>query len=151
MNSLDIYRVLKKNMYSKKSFFGVLAKDQLPQKVKWPSSFVVNTDKSSKPGEHWLTFFYNKNGKCEFFDPLGFSPKYYNLDKYLETTSNEYYYNSQQIQGIFSEYCGYYCTLFILIKSLNYNLEFFLQLFGKDTKINDLIIKELLKDNFFFN
>ena len=76
-------------------------------------TFVVNTDKSSKPGEHWLAFFYNKNGKCEFFDPLGFSPKYYNLDKYLETTSNEYYYNSQQIQGIFSEYCGYYCTLFI--------------------------------------
>ena len=60
MNSIDIYRVLKNNKYSKKSFFGVVARDQLPQRVKWPSSFVMNTDKSSKPGQHWLAFFLYK-------------------------------------------------------------------------------------------
>ena len=149
MNSVEIFTVLKNDYFSKNNFFGVLARDQLPKEIKWPSSFIMNTDKSSKPGAHWLAISYNKHGKCEFYDPLGFSPKYYNMDDYLKNTSKEYFYNSQQMQGIFSEYCGYYCTLFIMVQSRNHNLDFFLKLFYKNTKFNDLIIEDLIKDNFF--
>ena len=149
MNSIEIYEKLTGDALSKKCFVNVLARDQLPLKIKYPSSFVINTDKSSKPGEHWLAIYYDKNGTCEFFDPLGFSPKYYNLDEFFKSTSKEYFYNSQQLQGLFSKYCGYYCTLFIMVKSRNHNLKFFLKLFSKNTKTNDLIIKELLNENFF--
>jgi hypothetical protein len=149
MNSLEIYEKLTGDDMSKKNFVNVLARDELPLKIKWPSSFVINTDKSSKPGEHWLAMYYDKNGTCEFFDPLGFSPKYYDLNEYLKASSHEYYYNSQQIQGLFSHYCGYYCTLFIMVKSRNFNLKYFLKLFSKNTQTNDLIIRELLNENFF--
>lgn len=149
MNSLNIQQNLSGDAYSSVHFCGVLARDQLPQIVKWPSSYVINTDKSSEPGEHWLAFYYDKNGKCEFFDPLGFSPKYYNLEDFLKSSSKIYYYNTQQLQGLFSEYCGYYCTLFILIKSRNFNLNYFLKLFTKNTTTNDLIMKNLIIDNIF--
>ena len=149
MNSIEIYQVLMGDDMSKANFSNVLARDQLPKKINWPSSFVINTDKQSKPGEHWLAFYYDKDGICEFFDPLGFSPKYYHLDKFLQSTSKEYFYNSQQIQGLFSKYCGYYCTLFVMVKSRNHNLDFFLKLFSKNTKTNDLIIKQLKSENFF--
>ena len=107
MNSLEIYEKLTGDDMSKKNFVNVLARDELPLKIKWPSSFVINTDKSSKPGEHWLAMYYDKNGSCEFFDTLGFSPKYYDLNEYLKASSHEYFYNPQQIQGLFSHYCGY--------------------------------------------
>ena len=149
MNSLKINQILERDPFAKDIFYGVLARDQLPRNIKYPTSFVINTDVSSKPGEHWLAIFYDKNGVCEFFDPLGFSPKYYKLDDYLKKTSTKFYYNTQQMQGIFSKYCGHYCILYLLVKSRQYNLTFFLKLFTKNTKFNDEMIEKIIKENFF--
>ena len=150
MNTFEIFKIIKSDILAQEDFIGVLARDQLPKKIIYPSSFIINTDKSNEPGEHWLAIYYDKNGICEFFDPLGFSPKYYKLNEYLISTSNKYFYNNQQMQGIFSKFCGHYCILFIFVKSRNYNLTFFLKLFTKNTFFNDNIIKKILKENFMF-
>ena len=149
MNSFEIDNIINFYKYAKKNFIGVFARDQLPNKIKFPSSFIINTEKSTEPGEHWLAVYYDKNGTCDFFDPLGFSPKYYKIDDYLKDTSRKYFYNTQQMQGIFSKFCGHYCILFILVKSRNYNLIFFLSLFTNNTNFNDNIIKKIIQDNFF--
>ena len=54
MNSLQIQKIIENDQESKKIFGGVLAFDELPKKVIWPSCYIINTDIRSKPGTHWL-------------------------------------------------------------------------------------------------
>jgi hypothetical protein len=53
-------------------------------------------------------------------------------------------YNNKQIQTLFSEYCGYYCLLFLLFISKNNNLTNFVKLFKKPY-YNDQMIKNYLE------
>ena len=54
LSTLDIEKVMKSNKYTKKYLKGVFAIDKIPKKIKSkPSMFVINTDKSNKPGQHW--------------------------------------------------------------------------------------------------
>ena len=60
MNTLQIERLIKKDLKSKTIFKKVYALDQL-KKPTFPSSYVINSDPSSEPGEHWVAvylFFY---------------------------------------------------------------------------------------------
>jgi hypothetical protein len=109
MNTKSIINFIKSDKLSKKDFIGVYARDQLPEKVNWPSSLIVNTDIISKSGEHWLGLYFNENGQCDFFDPLGMSPKYHKFDKFIEENSIQYFYNSQRVQALLSTNCGYFC------------------------------------------
>ena len=54
------------------NFIGVFARDQLPTKIIWPSSLIVNTDKINESGEHWLGLFFDINGTCNFLTHWGF-------------------------------------------------------------------------------
>ena len=57
-------------------FGGVLAQDELKLEYnKSPKFYVVNTDPSHLPGEHWVAFY--TGGRPEFFDSTGHSPRYY--------------------------------------------------------------------------
>ena len=53
MNTLQIERLLKKDLKSKTIFKKVCALDQL-EKPTFPSAYVINSDPSSEPGEHWV-------------------------------------------------------------------------------------------------
>ena len=54
MNTFQLDRVLTKNPFTKESFAGVHAFDQLSsiEINKYPKSFVVNTDPAELPGTH---------------------------------------------------------------------------------------------------
>jgi hypothetical protein len=40
----------------------------------YPSAYVVNSDRSDGPGEHWIAVYFCKDGCAEFFDSY-FDPK----------------------------------------------------------------------------
>ena len=61
MNTLQIERLLKKDLKSKTIFKKVCALDQLV-KPTFPSAYVINSDPSSKPGEHWVAVYFDKRG-----------------------------------------------------------------------------------------
>jgi hypothetical protein len=91
MNTLQIENILFNDCKSKKHFKAVIAIDELPRskrKIK-NSAYVINTDKKSGQGEHWITVFYDKNSNCEFFDSLGFGPEFYSLDGFLLKTGKK--------------------------------------------------------------
>ncbi len=137
--------ILKSDEFSNHIFKHVLPRDMLPPSVNYPSAYVVNTQGKKHPGEHWLAYYYNEDGNCDFFDSFGFSPILYGLTDFLDKTSIKWKYNENQIQSLTSEFCGYYCVYFILLRSRNIPLETILKLF--DTKHffkNDLRIKHLL-------
>jgi hypothetical protein len=78
MNTAEITRALEQDPITSKSFLGVFPSDKLPQTLdKHPCGFVVNTDPSSKPGMHWVAFYFPSEGEGEFFDSYGQSPEYY--------------------------------------------------------------------------
>ena len=145
MNSWQINKILTRDEVTKKYFIGVLARDKLPNKLNWPSALIFNTDKSDKPGEHWLALYYDEKGVCEFFDSFGFHPDFYNLTQYIKSTSKKFIFNKKTLQGLFSEYCGNYCVLFLLIRCRNFSLDYFLDFFDNNTEKNDLFIKSLIK------
>ena len=70
MNTLQIERLLKKGLKSKTIFKKVCALDQL-EKPTFPSAYVINSDPSSEPGEHWVAVYFDKRGRGEYFDSYG--------------------------------------------------------------------------------
>ena len=85
MNTLQIERLLKKDLKSKTIFKKVCALDQL-EKPTFPSAYVINSDPSSKPGEHWIAVYFDKRGRGEYFDSYGLPPTLVGLDSYMMPT-----------------------------------------------------------------
>ena len=144
LSTHEIHYKLKSDEYSNKIFKAVLPFDCLPKSPPYPSAFVVNTHPQGKKGEHWLAIYYDKKGKCRFFDSFGNSPIFYGLLGYIEKTATSWEYNSVQLQSIFSTLCGYYCIYFVLLKSRNIEMFEILNLFNKTNfNINDNIVSNV--------
>jgi hypothetical protein len=81
--------------------------------------FVLNTDPSYAPGEHWLAFYYNYNThKLEYFDSFGFPVSMYphvnaaliaNCLSSICVPAN----SSGSLQSVQSTVCGHYCVLYL--------------------------------------
>lgn len=145
MNTFQLTNILNTDSFTKRLFLGVYARDEVPIKVKYPSCFIINTHNSNQPGEHWLAFFLNQDGSVEFFDPIGLSPQFYNLDKYLQIISkNKVFYTNQRLQGFGSNYCGVYCVYFLYQRSRGITFNNFYKDFENCFE-NDKFIKKYFK------
>ena len=147
MNSIQIFEILSKDKFSKKYFYSLISIDELPltkRKLK-STAFIIKTDKRSGKGEHWLSIFYDHKSNCQFFDSLGFGPELYGMENFLLLSSNSIQINKYPIQSVFSEFCGYYSILFILIRNRGISFTNFLKYFDSDTLKNDLKINQFIK------
>lgn len=147
MNGIQLQKILETNPQTNQTFLGVFARDELPQINRYPSCFIINTQKRNHPGEHWLAFYIDSNKICDFFDSFGNSPKFFKLEQYIKKYSNGVVYNQKQIQSWKSQNCGFYCLLFLILRSSGYNMENFVGFFYDLSEKNDEII-EKFKNNF---
>ena len=67
MNTIQLEYLLRKDPLAKTVFKKACAKNQLLH-VDYLSANVINSHPSSKPGEHWITVYFDKHGKGEYFD-----------------------------------------------------------------------------------
>ena len=74
--------------------------------------FVLNTDNSYGPGEHWCLAIFFQGGYCEFFDPLGLHPKTYGFDSPLLQETSLITYNNIRVQSLLSSTCGHHCIYY---------------------------------------
>ena len=76
MNTFQLDQVLTEDPFTKGSFAGVYACDQLSsiERSKYPKLFVVNTDPMELPGAHWIAIYFDEQIKGEFFDSYGRHP-----------------------------------------------------------------------------
>lgn len=147
MNSYQLTLAMLKNQFTKKYFIGVFARDELPLKVKFPSCFIVNTHNRNQFGEHWLAFFIDQDGSVEFFDSYGFSPKFYNLDKYIvKINKNKIKYSKNQLQGFDSKFCGVYCVFFLYERCKGTPFSLFFDNLKKFDNLDDFI-KKFIKNS----
>ena len=134
--------LLQKDPFTKQIYAGVLARDELPDKVKYSSCFIVNTKPRHHSGEHWLAIFYDSKGHADFFDSYGNPPSFFKLESFIERTSKSWSFNKIRIQG-YSSFCGYYSLLYLLERARNTSHNFFSYL-NKNYELNDVKIYNYL-------
>ena len=141
MNTMQINKLMANDKFTKKIYLGTFPIDKLPTKIKYPSGFILNNQKSTEIGEHWIAMYFDNQKNCEFFDSFGNGPKFYNLGNYLNKMCNGYNsFNKKKLQSDYSSFCGYYCILFLLFKARCFSLRKFLSYF-RDSNSNDLLLK----------
>ena len=98
-------------------FRGVFSCDKLPVVEEYPCAVVANTDPASEPGEHWVCFYFDKDGVAEYFDSYGHTPPNWDLfGFYIDNSDDDkktYLSNTTQLQGLDSDVCGHYCIAFL--------------------------------------
>lgn len=110
LTNFDISRIAR----SKKipGFRGVFMRDTLPQKPRINECAILNLDKSSGRGTHWVC--YRKIGKlAKYFDSNGIGgtppPQLVKYLKNVRITQNKKRYQSPN-----TNICGHLCLLFLL-------------------------------------
>jgi hypothetical protein len=91
------------------------------------SSYVVNYDKSTEKGSHWIAIYHaerqpsssssllSQSPLPEFFDSSGLPPLKEELQKYL--LGYDFLYNPYMLQQIEGNACGFYSVYYILQRS----------------------------------
>ena len=136
MNGIEIERILFSYDLTSDIFQGVFSSDKLPEHpCHYPYAIIVNTDVSSGPGEHWVSFYFeSKNEMPEYFDSYGLPPLKLSFQKFLK---KKFLFSSKLIQDIFSYVCGEYAIYFIIQKVLGQDMQKIISSFTNDTKWND--------------
>ena len=143
MNTFEINNEMNKL----KCFKGTFAKDLLPYKKysERPIGFIINTDNSNMPGEHWVALFIDEQNNAEYFDSFGRQPICCEIYKLLKKNNvKTILYNKHQIQSYFSINCGVYCILYLKMRCNNFLLNEFINLFSDNLLINDETVLEIL-------
>lgn len=109
-----------------------------------PSLYVLNTDNSQGPGEHWCAVYFGGDGECcEFFDSFGFSPVLYKFDVELFKHSKKVLFNNTQLQDLTSKTCGYYVVFFAMHRCRGLSMRAIINKFSKtDFHSNDKIVEK---------
>lgn len=76
--------------------------------------YILNLDKPSGPGTHWVLLYITKEEHCIYFDPYGEVPTQDCID-YVKPHKLER--NHHDYQSLGSNDCGYYCIF--IAKGLN--------------------------------
>jgi hypothetical protein len=136
MNTTKIERLLGNQL----NFQGVYSSDTLPAT---PRLLVCNTDPKWKPGEHWIAIYVDKNGYGEYFDSFGRPPNKH-FERYMDLKCSRWTFNRKQLQSRISSFCGYYCCLFIVLRSRGFDMTKICGMFTIDTGYNDWLVHRFL-------
>ena len=138
MDTLQIEAILSNDFMTKDIFRGVYPIDKVPTDLKY-GGYVINTDESYKPGEHWIVMFIPNKGDAEYFDSFGQPPQQRLLVK-------DFVYNAVRLQKTLSNACGFYCVYYILMRARGMNMkEIIYNLCNSDA---DYIVKNLIFNNY---
>ena len=143
-DTIQIERILEKDSYTKKIFKGVYPKDLLPT-VEYPGSYVLNTDPSSSPGEHWVGVHFTDVGSAEHFDSYGLHPIVHGLTGFLDSYFSSWLYNSKALQSLIFQVCGHY-TIYYIFRSGGCSRPEILSRFSSIFALNDRTVQHFVEN-----
>ena len=102
---------LEKYMYLHQINGKVFAKDQLPDKIKPNTCYIINLNNSWEMGSHWVILINsNRENTILYVDSFGIE---YPVEEVLQVKANrkKLIVNTRRIQFDDTSFCGYYCLL----------------------------------------
>lgn len=124
-------------------FVGTFSRDNLPEIQKKPAALVVNTDDSSRPGEHWVAIFIPVKGPTEYFDSYGLPPLHPEMFDFLARNSpGGWIFSDVTLQSVDSSTCGHYCIFYLLSRCHEIPQKILFQLFTTKPRLNDLLVRQ---------
>ena len=128
-------------------FNGVYCKNQLPDKLDkgWYVINLQSSNQGDKKGTHWVCFKYDEPF-CEYFDSFGII---YPKEILQRSHGKKILWNKMQIQDYNSTACGWFCIGCVLFNdkiTSQQHFYRFLSYFSSLTKVNDTILKQMLKN-----
>ena len=147
MYTEELVKLLIKNRFTRDVFCGVIPIDKLPiKKINKMCAFIVNTDESNLPGEHWFAIFVPKNGPIEYFDSYGIPPYHKEIYDFFKVNKRRFIYNNIQIQHNNSINCGKFALYYIYFRAKGYTMKQYLKFFNiKYLLYNDKFLNKLHK------
>lgn len=149
MNTQELQTILDNNIHTRRlGTCRVVARDQLPASIDMTKTagFILNTDPSFRPGEHWTALFYNGLGTWEFFDSFGLPPRHREVINFIERHSKRpWSYNTYMLQQLLSSTCGLYAVYFLITKARGGTLHTVLRHFRSNKQwLNDRTVTRLV-------
>ena len=155
MNTLEIEKICQKQdpFISRYFFLGCVACDELPTVFPENCLVIVNSEKHTSEGLHWMVCGSLDKDRSLFIDSFGqkITNKY--ILQSLENRKKPIVCNGIPLQHHFSQYCAYFCIFFCYFLSRNYSLEEILQTFfshPRSTIYCDLLVKNFITTVFQF-
>lgn len=146
MNNKEISRIVQSDPRARRIFRGVYPRDQLPPSTTPNSAYIINTDHSRGPGEHWVCVWFDSQGGAEYFDSFGLPPTLNAIQRFISDNSiKSLKYNQRLCQSLVSSACGLYIIYYVLMKSRGASLRRLQQPFqpynlrGNDNKVRTLV------------
>lgn len=124
---------------------GVFARDRIPIYWSTPSALILNTDRHSEAGTHWIAIVVDKNRHGTYFDSYGVQPMFPEYMNRLRVNTRTCEWNKLKLQCNTSRYCGHYCLVLIYFLTRGYTLKKFCKMFSSDCKKNDQLVYNFYK------
>jgi hypothetical protein len=131
-----------RNKNDKNIYKGVFSADHLPNSFLLPAAFIVNLSPSTVPGSHWVSIFIDEDRNVEYFDSFGIEPQIPSIISFMKRHGKNIFYTNQQLQHLSSKNCGKYAIVFLLFKMSKKPTSHFINLFNKNSSINDIVIEK---------
>ena len=129
-------------------FLGAYPYDELPERPTGDFSLIVNTEKGTEPGDHWIPIIC-KDNHMFFVDSFGRAPASQLFSKEFKETVLEFmagykkHWNRRMVQYIFSNVCGEYAIYFIK-EMQEKSMHVALAIFGIDLRKNDSLVVDIV-------
>ena len=114
----------------------------------WRLHYLINTDHSAGPGEHWVCVWCDGRGHVEYFDSFGLPPVFASIQNFIDRNrSGRFKYNKRLLQSLTSSACGLYVLYYVLMKSRGATLSRVQQMFrrnnlwGNDRRVRSLVFQ----------
>jgi hypothetical protein len=121
MNELQINKILRRHPRTRGVFIRCAPADKIPITDYYPYAAVLNTDKSSRSGQHWVAVYVPSKDVVEYFDSYGDLPNE-DIASYL-CRYPEVKRSIQPLQSLFSNVCGQFCIYFVIQRCLGRRYE----------------------------
>lgn len=147
MNSHQLEKHMRKviaRLENKEALFGgVIPADFLKyQNPTLHKCFIVNTDDSRKPGQHWIAIFVRNATTVEYFDSYGRGPfEHIQWVRWMHNNFDHLWYNVKPVQSIMSAACGAHCLFYLYHRLHGHSMcEIINEMYHEIRDYNDLIV-----------
>jgi hypothetical protein len=125
------------------NFKGVFSSDNVPHHLAATNQFsiICNLSKENEKGSHFISIIAFED-YVFYIDSFGLPCYESSLKKFLSKTSRPIFFNTVQIQDFSSNFCGFYCMLFVLYFNARVKKK---MTFSNNLSLNDSICVNYIK------